>query len=755
MQALDPELLASALDLQDELLGTTEDFDPRSDVSSMSHAPHVDGRDLSTSQRDAVHAINGLTNQSWFFHSPLQYWSCSRQQILADRDVLSTVNERKTMSTPVNVTLRHSVVFSGKRFEYRKLLAADALVITLLYRRDSPVGRQWERKAATLAEAVGDEWNIYPSDGRVSASRLYEFQFRPMSREDTWTLALAYGLAIGYFVMSLFKVRAVKSKFGLMVTVVTQIVFAIMSSFTVCAVFNIDLSRIPRAAYPLALLAMSLENIFRLINAVIMTPSEDSTTSRIGSAFGETAPVALISTAQNVFILGVLSRLVSPGVGAFCIFLALAIVFDLFYLSTFFLAVLSVDVRRTELSDALAKASMRHQRHHRHATESRGRTWIGQMIHGRTALSTRIAGTFVMVGFIVIAQWHFFQEQTMLNTTIGLFWDSATHFFGSSKASALEEINQARSPTSWLRLQDHETAQELINIIKPSAHSYIAQVYEPLVFVRKGADRSRRSSEPTLLPAYYDFINHQLTQFVVIVVVVIAALRLLISFLLYEDETNIEEESDDEDMPLLSIKHLPEKHALDVAMLATSGEGHIVSVGLDRVIYVWNAGSTQSGYALPASDAGDNFPVLALTVDDESRWLAILSPGRVSLWNLLEKRWGSSMLVDPLTQRPEAALFISREGQDTPALILVRRNGTVAELDVQAGIKNDAFTICESTLSDVETLLCKGESSPIRAHEHELTEERERPIPIAALHRGCLEAGSCLHCAPLPVGMEI
>ena len=93
-----------------------------------------------------------------------------------------------------------------------------------------------------------------------------------MSTEDTLTLSLAYGLAMGYFVMSLFKVRAVKSKFGLMVTVVTQICFAIMSSFTVCAVFNIDLSRIPRAAYPVALLAMSLENIFRLINAVIRTP---------------------------------------------------------------------------------------------------------------------------------------------------------------------------------------------------------------------------------------------------------------------------------------------------------------------------------------------------------------------------------------------------------------------------------------------------------------------------------------------------
>lgn len=710
MQALDPELLASALDLQDDLLGVTEEFDPRIGVIP-TPCPSTDEGDLSPSQRDAVHAINGFTNQSWFFQSPLQYWGCSRERILADNDVISTVNEMKTMSTPVNVTLRHSVVFSGKRFEYRRLLAADALVITLLHRRDSPVGRQWERKAAALAEQVTDTWDVYPPDGRISQSRLYEFQFRPISTEDTLTLALAYGLAIGYFIMSLFKVRAVKSKVGLMITVVTQIVFSIMSSFTVCAIFNIDLSRIPQAAYPLVILAMSLENIFRLINAVILTPSKDSTTSRIGHAFGETAPVALASAMQNVLILTVLSRLVSPGVSGFCIFLAFAIVFDVFYLSTFFLAVLSVDVRRTELSDALAKVSMRHHRHVLLDSGTRGRTWIEQMIHGNAALSTRIAGTFVMVGFIVIAQWHFFQEQTMLNTTIGFFWESAAQIFGTSKASSLEEINQARSPTSWLRLQDHETAQELIGIIKPSAHSYIAQVYEPLVFVKKGADRSLRSREPTLLPAYYDFINHQLTQFVVIFVVVVAALRLLISYLLYEDEANIEDDNDLEDGPLLSVRHLPEGHTLDIAMLAHSSEGYIITVGLDRIILVWDLRSEGSSYALPGttSDAGSMFPVLAIATDHESKWLAILSPFQVTFWNLADRVWGPTVAVDLFGQRPEAVFFAPRLSSEAPHLIIVRRNGTVTELFGEEGSGTEDSVISENPLICAEPLISRGE----------------------------------------------
>jgi hypothetical protein len=387
--------------------------------------------------------------------------------------------------------------------------------------------------------------------------------------------------------------------------------------------------------------------------------------------------------------------------------LAVAIVFDVFYLSTFFLAVLSVDVRRTELSDALAKVAMRQTRR---AVESRRRTWIEQVLHGRTALSTRIAGTFVMIGFIVIAQWHFFQEQTMLNTTIGLFWDSAVHIFGSSKTSALEGINQARSPTSWLRLQDHETAQELINIIKPSAHSYIAQVHDPIVFVKKGSDRSSRGDEPTLLPAYYDFINHHLTQFVVIVVVVIAALRLLISYLLYEDRAHIEEEGIWEDTPLISIQHLPKGHDLDVAMLAASLDGHIVSVGLDRTIRVWNARCERDNYALPEHPAedGDVFPVLALKVDDASRWLAIVSPHRASFWNLTDKCWGPSVCIAPLVQRPSCIFFTQSHNDRGSELVVVRRGGAVTELTTDDRHKTSDFVLCEGGLTYAEPLVFRG-----------------------------------------------
>jgi hypothetical protein len=174
MKALEPRVLLGALDIQDHLLGSTRDFDPRRPGGA---AHMVDPAvDFGTAIRDTFHAINGLTNASWFYHSPLQYWAGAQEAIVADKDIIRTVNEKAHQSTSVNVTLRHSIVFSGKRFEDHKLVGADAVVITLIHMLDSPVAKQWERKAAELANDKTGRWTLYLMGG-VSQARYMNFGF--------------------------------------------------------------------------------------------------------------------------------------------------------------------------------------------------------------------------------------------------------------------------------------------------------------------------------------------------------------------------------------------------------------------------------------------------------------------------------------------------------------------------------------------------------------------------------------------------
>ncbi|EHK27499.1 uncharacterized protein TRIVIDRAFT_140706 [Trichoderma virens Gv29-8] len=714
MQALSHDILLSALDLQDELLGDTRDFGPSRSFGLLP-PPSDSESPLTPAQRDALHIVNGLTNQSWIFHSPLLYWNCSRERILADDDILATVNARKNHTTPANITLRHSIVFSGKRFEDRRLLAADALVITLLYRTDSPVGRQWEAVAPSLPLKVGDKWDIYPPSGHVSASQLYEFQFRPMSVQDSIILALAYTLSLLYFLQQVSKVRAVKSKLGLIVTVMTQIIMSIAASFTICGVFQIDLSRIPRAAYPLVILSMSLEHILRLMDAVVRTPSGESTSSRIGSAFGETAPTALVSTVQNFLILLGLSYVVTPSVSAFCIFAAIAIVLDFLFLSSFFISVLSVDVRRMELGDALAKEAMRRKRKARRVRENP--SWVKRMLEGKIALSTRIAGTIVMISFIIIAQSHFFGGGDISQRLAHLYnGQDLEPNVSSPEASPLEDIHQARTPTSWLRLQDHDAAREIIRLIKPSAYSYIARVYEPLVFVKKGSNRVPMMKEPALLPAIYDFAHHQLRTFVFIDIVVVALLRLLISYLLPEDETKAEELQDSSDQSSLSVKTLSGGHTLDIAMLAYSPRGYAISVGLDRMIRLWDLNHRNKGFTISNLDREIvvKFPVLAVAMDEDSDWLAILSSDMVIFWNVITHVHGSSVAVETYNQRPEAFFLEPTASSDVPRAVIVWKDGTAVDVEPASGVTRKS-TICPG-LTCARPLLSKGESAIFGKH---------------------------------------
>lgn len=708
MMALNRDVLLGSLELQDEVLGPTTNFHPRRPGHSIATVdPNLD---LSRDDRDAFHVVNGLTNQSWFFHSPLQYWAGDADNILKDTNFLATVNEKKTQPTSVNVTLRHSIVFSGKKFEDRKLIAADALVITLLHLRDSPVGRQWERKIKEYVARTPEKWDVFPSDGVPTGSQLYEFQFRPISVHDTIVLSLAYILTATYFLLSLSKIRAVKSKLGLIVAVVAQIIMAIVSSLTVCALFRIDLSRIPRASYPLVLMAMSLENVFRLINAVILTPADHSTSSRIGHAFGEKGHVALAGVAQNLLILWGLSNVVSAGVSAFCTFAAIAILFDFFYLSTFFLSVLSVDVRRTELKDALEKAAIGNNR--TNVDNQPRQSILAGLVQGRLALSTRIAGTIVMLGFVLMAQWHFFDSGNTSGSPLRIMrylWSRGNESVSSVPPYA--GLHQARSPKSWLRLQDHETAKEVINVVKPWAHSYIARVYDPIIFVLKGADRNPKNGSRWFPDAAYDFVHHQLTPFAVTILLLVALVHSFMNYLLWDEIVEARGEDDYDEEPLISIRSLEHGHDLDIFDIAVAPDSKVISAALDRQIRVWNLRYDFASYTLtgrPPSALDGPFPVIAMAVDEEAVWLAVLSTFQVMLWNIAEQQWGPSVAVDLYGQKPEAFFFGPTKRLEIPSIVIVRRNGTLVELWPDEPDSSD-MPVCKSPLNCVTRISGRGE----------------------------------------------
>ena len=211
MKALDLRVLREAAHVQDALIGSGFDG-------------HVGAYpDKHMLAHDARGCVTPGAGQKWGWHSPLMYWDCSLRALEEDQDLLATINARTRSHSALNITLRPSTVFAGKSFSSTRLRAADALVITLFDQTNSSLGDIWDSRARLLAKELSPNWTVFPKDGQVTRNRLYEFRFRPMTLSDDLFLAASYLVTAAYVIWRMMQLRAVKSWFGLLVTICAKV----------------------------------------------------------------------------------------------------------------------------------------------------------------------------------------------------------------------------------------------------------------------------------------------------------------------------------------------------------------------------------------------------------------------------------------------------------------------------------------------------------------------------------------------------
>ena len=212
MGALELNVLPDALDIQNALV---RNIFPAIDRKAASW-------DASAEADDGCNPNPGH-GKTWGFHSPLMYWNCSPSAIRSDQDRLSTIHKQSAGRSYLNFTLRPSTVFAGKSFVDNKLVAADALVITIFDKSSDSLASPWDRRFRKLAALYSDRWLFYPDSGSNLRSQLYDFQFEPISIRDTFLLVVAYLWTFLYNVSRLRKTRAVKSQFGIMITLIAEV----------------------------------------------------------------------------------------------------------------------------------------------------------------------------------------------------------------------------------------------------------------------------------------------------------------------------------------------------------------------------------------------------------------------------------------------------------------------------------------------------------------------------------------------------
>lgn len=197
MKALEKSTLKEALQIQNAILDET-DLEPLGQASQ----PDSFGRSC---------------------HSPLVLWNNSASLLEQDPDLLSTINRHTNESAFLSFKLRPMSVFAGKSFTNSRLVAADALVISLFNRINDSTGVRWQDNIASLAKQHSKSWSMLQEPARLNHSRVYEYRFQPLSFHQNSALAIAYGCMIIYVAASLRRLKAFRSRFGLVVTAVTQV----------------------------------------------------------------------------------------------------------------------------------------------------------------------------------------------------------------------------------------------------------------------------------------------------------------------------------------------------------------------------------------------------------------------------------------------------------------------------------------------------------------------------------------------------
>jgi len=272
--------------------------------------------------------------------------------------------------------------------------------------------------------------------------------------------------------------------------------------------------------------------------------------------------------------------------------------------------------------------------------------------------------------------------------------------FSKRKVTHDMPLNVARTPAAWLSKQDEYAGMELIRAAKhmraamPAAVRIIAKAYSPIFFELAGSDRARTPDKmPNIISTIEtDVLKEHVMLLGAILVLAVTAVTLLMNYLLSEgvpEEASVPEENDG---PLLRCRTLFGGHSLDVAMLASSPRGILVSVGLDRRIVVWKLkGNRQpclKDIIQPTCTEQILWPIIGVALDEKGEWLAIAPKcGKVSFYQVEKSSLYRSLDVDLQGHQPSAFFFAPRDLNDEqnhgPRLIVLRSDGCLLEVYVK------------------------------------------------------------------------
>ncbi|KXS19336.1 hypothetical protein M427DRAFT_474417 [Gonapodya prolifera JEL478] len=167
---------------------------------------------------------------------------------------------------------------------------------------------------------------------------------------EHFLILLSYILVFLYISLRVGKVDLVKSKFGLGFVAVLTVVLSLVMSVGLCGLLGIEFSMVPWEVFPFLIILVGVENMSTITSAVVNTSMDLPVKERVGRGLGIVGVNISVSLGVELAILVVGAATNIPAFQEFSLFAAVTILMDYFLQLTFFTTVLSIDIRRLEIS---------------------------------------------------------------------------------------------------------------------------------------------------------------------------------------------------------------------------------------------------------------------------------------------------------------------------------------------------------------------------------------------------------------------
>ncbi|CAG8485397.1 6346_t:CDS:2 [Paraglomus occultum] len=290
--------------------------------------------------------------------SPLSFWDNNEQTLLSDINIIKTLQNADEVSLH-GIRMPLTSVFGDIVYtKSTKIKGAKSIILTYFLKATAIDlwEKIWEQvtKNGDICQ-VGGGTLIDSVDLRVEgeSKHLYlQFNNRPRDHKAEYILLfLGYLVGFLYVSLSLGRLNLVKSKFGLGFAALAQVFASLTVALSICSLLGFKLTILPWEILPFMIMIVGVDNIFQLTNAVTSTSMQLPVTERVAAGIGAVGPSMTKRLCVELIVLLICAAISIDSVQEFCLFTSISVVIDYILQMTFFVATLSIDIKRLEMAD--------------------------------------------------------------------------------------------------------------------------------------------------------------------------------------------------------------------------------------------------------------------------------------------------------------------------------------------------------------------------------------------------------------------